>query len=144
MFALEHFTAADPRMAACRAIREDVFCREQNVAAELEWDGKDDACTHFLIRSAGQTIGTGRLRPLGEGTFKIERVAVLAQHRRSGAGQALMEYMLTYARAGGAQHIVLHAQAQAARFYELLGFVAEGEPFDEAGIAHVAMRRGYV
>ena len=44
----DRFRIDDPRMAAARAIREVVFCREQGVSAEEEWDGKDAESDHFL------------------------------------------------------------------------------------------------
>ena len=34
---------------------------------------------------------------------------------------------------------MLNAQRSAEGFYQGLGFVAQGAPFEEAGIAHVAM-----
>jgi predicted GNAT family N-acyltransferase len=36
---------------------------------------------------------------------------------------------------------VLNAQLHAVPFYARHGFAAEGDPFDDAGIAHVTMRR---
>ena len=35
--------------------------------------------------------------------------------------------------------VLLHAQRSAQGFYHRLGFVTEGEPFEEAGIGHIAM-----
>ena len=45
------------------------------------------------------------------------------------------------ARARGFGEIVLHAQISVAAFYRRLGYVEEGEPFDDAGIPHIAMRK---
>jgi predicted GNAT family N-acyltransferase len=39
------------------------------------------------------------------------------------------------------QATVLHAQAQAVDFYRRAGFAPEGAAFEEAGVAHQAMRR---
>jgi len=36
---------------------------------------------------------------------------------------------------------MLHAQRSAERFYARLGYLPEGEPFEEAGIAHQEMRK---
>ena len=41
----------------------------------------------------------------------------------------------------GCRRTVLHAQAHSETFYRALGFAAEGEPFEEAGIPHVRMVR---
>jgi len=72
---------------------------------------------------------------------KIERVAVLAQGRGGGIGQALMEAALALAEAKGAKEARVHAQTVAETFYAKLGFVAFGPTFDEDGIPHIAMRR---
>jgi predicted GNAT family N-acyltransferase len=39
---------ADADREACFAIRIEVFCDEQNVSREIEFDGLDDACRHFI------------------------------------------------------------------------------------------------
>ena len=41
----------------------------------------------------------------------------------------------------GFAEIVLHAQVVVAGFYRRLGYVEEGDPFDEAGIPHIGMRK---
>ena len=41
----------------------------------------------------------------------------------------------------GIPELMLHAQLTSVAFYSSLGFEAYGEEFDEAGIAHVSMRR---
>jgi predicted GNAT family N-acyltransferase len=35
--------------------------------------------------------------------------------------------------------VLLHAQRSAQGFYHRLGFLPQGEPFEEAGISHIAM-----
>jgi predicted GNAT family N-acyltransferase len=37
--------------------------------------------------------------------------------------------------------VTLHAQRSAEAFYLRLGYAPHGEPFEEAGIAHIEMRR---
>ena len=41
----------------------------------------------------------------------------------------------------GVKEITLHAQLTAKAFYARLGYREEGEEFEEAGIAHVSMRK---
>ena len=44
-----------------RAVRFDVFCREQGIARELDSDGLDGACGHVLaLAPGGEPVGTGR------------------------------------------------------------------------------------
>ena len=126
-------------MDDCYAIRTAVFCREQGVSAELEFDGLDENCRHYLARIAGTAVGTARLRPLSVGDVKFERVAVLKDHRGRGIGWALMERALADARIDGHKRALLHAQTHAGEFYRRLGFRQEGDGFMEAGIPHMRM-----
>ncbi len=77
----------EAQIAAVRQIRDAVFCQEQGVPPALKWDGRDAAATHFLLRCDGRPIATARTRPYAEGTWKIERVAVLKADRGTGAGR---------------------------------------------------------
>ena len=87
--------AAGPEdMAACFAIRREVFCVEQGVSENLEIDGRDPECRHYLLRVSGRTIGTARVRPTEPGVAKIERVAILSPNRGAGLGSALMRHVL--------------------------------------------------
>ena len=125
-----------PHMDSARRIRQTVFCEEQGVSPDEEWDGKDAVCEHFLVLENGAAIGCARLRSLGPGLFKIERVAVLKERRDTGAGKAIMRDIM--ARLGKAT-VVLNAQLAVEEFYSRLGFVGEGEVFEEAGISHIHM-----
>lgn len=123
---------------AMRAIRQAVFIDEQQVPVEEEWDGLDPQCRHVLARDdAGAPIGTGRLTP----QRSIGRMAVLADWRGRGVGAALLQALVDQARALGWDRVSLHAQVHAIGFYQRHGFVAEGDPFMEAGIEHRSMQR---
>jgi predicted GNAT family N-acyltransferase len=137
----DRFGIDDPRMAAARTIREVVFCREQGVSAEEEWDGKDSESDHFLISDGDTAIGTARTRTYGPGAAKIERVAVLKGHRGRGAGRAVMDAVLEHLRASGFTTAILNAQVAVEDFYKDMGFVSEGEHFWEAEIEHVRMTK---
>ena len=123
--------------AALRAVREQVFVREQGVPIELEWDEFDPLCQHVVAEVAGQAIGTGRLLPDGH----ICRMAVLESWRGLGVGSALLEALLRLARDRGIRRVRLNAQSRAVAFYARHGFMAEGEEFIEAGIPHRSMWR---
>ncbi len=129
---------ADDR-AACFAIRVEVFCGEQKVARDIELDGLDDLCRHYLARRGDLPVGTARSRPLDGGIVKLERIAVLRPYRGRGIGRALTERALSDARKDGYAAAVLHSQTHAEPFYEKLGFRREGGEFEDAGIPHVRM-----
>ncbi|QIB64076.1 GNAT family N-acetyltransferase [Kineobactrum salinum] len=120
-----------------RAIREQVFVVEQSVPREIEWDGRDEEAVHVLGLLEGSPVACGRLLPNG----KIGRMAVLARHRGQGIGRALLDALVAAASERGYQQVHLHAQQHASAFYQRAGFIPTGEPFTEAGIAHIAMRR---
>lgn len=134
-------------MEACYAIRTEVFCDEQQVSRELEFDGLDAQCRHYLARRGDKAIGTARVRPLATGdgrdggTVKFERVAVCKPFRGRQIGRALMDRALADAREAGTQAGILHAQSAASAFYLKLGFTQEGGTFEEAGIPHVRMTK---
>jgi predicted GNAT family N-acyltransferase len=121
-----------------RDIRQRVFMVEQGVTADLEWDGIDPQCRHALAEDgAGRPIGCARLLPDGH----IGRVAVLADWRGRGVGDALLERMVALARELGHPRVMLNAQTHALAFYARHGFVAFGPEYDDAGIPHRAMMR---
>lgn len=129
----------DPaQQAAAHALRDAVFVQEQQVPAGLERDALDALSRHVIaLDDTGAAIGTGRLGPDG----KIGRMAVRADRRGQGIGEALLRALLELARAGGLQATWLHAQLAAQALYARNGFVAHGPRFVEAGIEHRAMRR---
>lgn len=124
------------RSAECIEIRRVVFIEEQSVPVEIEIDGLDDQCRHFLVLEDGEAIGAARLKTLSEGV-KIQRVAILRSARGRGIGHDLIRFMMDVSPKGW---IVLDAQIAALPFYEKLGFVAEGEIFMDADIPHKRMR----
>jgi len=124
--------------AALRSVRERVFVQEQSVPDEDEWDALDEISYHVLARDRdGNPIGTGRLTP--ERT--IGRLAVLADWRRRGVGDTILQRLIERAHAQAWDEVALNAQVGAIAFYERVGFAAEGPEFIDAGIAHRLMRK---
>jgi predicted GNAT family N-acyltransferase len=133
-------TAAD--RAAAFAVRRAVFIEEQGVSEAGELDEHDAVATHLVAEVDGRAVGTLRWRPIDDGAVvKIERVAVLAEARGQRVGEAMMRYLLARLDGERVGETVLHAQLRVADFYRRLGYAAEGEPFDDEGIPHIAMRR---
>ncbi|MBY8876591.1 GNAT family N-acetyltransferase [Actinacidiphila acidipaludis] len=136
-------------MSAVHAIRHEVFVVEQDVPPEVEWDGKDDRAVHVLAEG----VGTGRLL-LGEDAAGknggdpelavLGRLAVLRSARGAGHGARLVRALEDEARRLGLRGVYLEAQVHAIPFYEKLGYTAYGPEFQDAGIAHRAMKRAFV
>lgn len=137
---VDFFPVTDPRMALARHIRYTVFCEEQQVPLDLEWDEHEGICEHVLAEAGGVPLGAARVRPYKPGIFKVERVAVLENARGQGVGLMIMAEIMRRLADRKAAAAVLNAQAQVEDFYLKLGFVSEGEHFMEAGIPHVHMR----
>lgn len=118
-------------------VREEVFVVEQGVPAELEVDADDQRSIHVIARDPqDRPVGTGRLTPDG----RIGRMAVLKPWRGRGVGTAILRSLIDTARQRGATELRLSSQVTAEPFYERFGFVAEGLPYDDAGIPHRTMR----
>jgi predicted GNAT family N-acyltransferase len=121
-------------IALCRQLRRVVFIEEQGVSEADELDDLDDLAIHLLAEDGGP-VGSARLLVLGD-TGKIGRVCVLAKARGQGIGAALIRAAVERFRDMGLARAKLGAQVHAVGFYEALGFVAQGEVYDDAGIPH--------
>ncbi len=117
-------------------VRQEVFILEQGVPAELELDEFDSLATHALVYQDARCIGTGRLVNLSAKQAQIGRMAVLAKFRGKGIGKQILQKLVDLAASQGVQGIILHSQVSAIPFYEKLGFQAQGDVYDEAGIPH--------
>jgi predicted GNAT family N-acyltransferase len=122
-------------------VREEVFCREQGVPLSEERDGLDERALHLLaIARADRVIATLRLLRSGP-VAKIGRVAVERDWRGRGVGSQMLETALARAGELGCREARLASQLAARGLYERAGFVVVSDPFEEAGIPHVWMRR---
>ncbi|MFG6466958.1 YbgC/FadM family acyl-CoA thioesterase [Roseateles sp. BYS87W] len=128
--------------AEATAIRREVFVEEQHIPADMEWDSADATCLHALARNRfGLALATGRLLEHVPGVAKIGRMAVLRPMRGTQIGRQVLDALMAKARQQGYREVLLHAQLSAENFYLRAGFQRRGEPFEEAGIAHVEMVR---
>ena len=123
-------------MEIAHAIRHEVFVIEQKCPVELEWEFEDTS-THFLVYIKQKAIATARHRKTKEG-YKLERFAVLSQMRGRGYGHIILNEMLKDLKKSN-EKIYMHAQSYVLPFYEKMGFIKEGEEFEEAGIMHFKM-----
>jgi predicted GNAT family N-acyltransferase len=145
--------ATAEEMAAVYALRHDVFVVGQDVPLDLEQDEYDATADHVVAFDGDDLVGTGRLVdgrvaedglvvPGTVGTVgTIGRVAVAAAARGACIGRAVLDALVALAEQRGLPAVELHAQLQARTFYERAGFLRPGDPYVEAGIEHIAMRR---
>ena len=70
------------------------------------------------------------MRPIA----KIGRIAVKKDYRGQHLGERIMREILDHIREEGYEQAILDSQTHALKFYEKLGFIAEGDEFEEAGI----------
>ncbi|SDC46286.1 GNAT family N-acetyltransferase [Ruegeria marina] len=88
----------------------------------------------FLLRQGGAAIGMGALRTLPDGSMELKSMHTVTEARGTGAGRAMLEFLLDHARAEGARGVYLETGSTedflpARRLYERHGFVECG-PFD--------------
>lgn len=120
------------------SVRKIVFIKEQSVPEEVEIDQYEDDSVHFVLYHDGAPIGAGRFR-LVDGYGKLERICVLKEERKTGAGKQLMTEIEEYARENGIHKLKLNAQTHAIPFYDRLGYEVVSEEFMDAGIPHRTM-----
>lgn len=132
------------------SIRRIVFIEGQDVPEEDDFDGLDEIATHILASNENQkAIGTARFRVTEKHKdnspkkIKLERFAVLEEHRGHKAGQKMVEFALEQIQKKEeyktVEMIYLHAQLAAVSLYARCGFEKEGDIFDESGIMHYKM-----
>lgn len=120
------------------SIRTEVFVEERHIDQEDEYDGFDHLSTHFLAWYDNNPAGASRRRRLNNGSFRLERFAVLREFRNKGVGTALVMAGLDGLAPG--KWVVMHSTVETVPYFKKFGFVPEGEEFEEAGIPTVEMR----
>ncbi|CAM4365275.1 hypothetical protein F901_00391 [Acinetobacter dispersus] len=118
-----------------KLIRTLVFIQEQGIAEADEWDEQDAISQHFVIYDQDQPIATARLLQ----NNSVGRVAVLKAYRGQGLGQMIMLNIIDFAQQQGRVFLHLSSQVHAMSFYQQLGFVVQGDEYDECGIPHIEM-----
>lgn len=105
-----------------QGIRYQVFTSEQNIPAELDLDGLDEASFHALVTENGEPIATARLTVKEDGSSTMARVAVSEVCRGMGVASKVVQAMMQYAQALGVTSIEIHAHSYLRNYYERFGF----------------------
>lgn len=131
----------DQELSDAFEVRKTVFIHEQNVPEEEEIDQFESDSVHFVLYDDNRkAAGAGRFRVL-DGIGKVERICVLKENRKTGAGVAVMNKIEEYAKSQGISTLKLNAQTHAIPFYSRLGYETVSEEFMDAGIPHKTMKK---
>ncbi len=128
--------------AWAESVRRQVFIEEQQIDEADEWDSQDPQALHaILLDATGTPLATGRMFPDSQhaSTALIGRMAVVRGMRGRGLGKQVLQALMQAAKQAGYTQVKLHAQTSAQAFYAAQGFLAEGDVYDEVGIAHINM-----
>lgn len=87
----------DEQLRDAFSVRKQVFVNEQRVSAEEEYDEFEETSTHVVIYDNDVPVGAGRFRTI-DGIGKMERICVLASHRKKGIGKIVMDALEAYAK----------------------------------------------
>lgn len=128
------------------ALRGSVL-RPGRPLAECAFEGDDAPDTvHFAVKISGEIVGIASLygEPFpgasGRPAFRLRGMATSPAVRGSGHGKALVRACLAHVARAGGGIFWCNARTTAAAFYESLGLVVSGPPFDLPGIGpHVRM-----
>lgn len=141
-FAWQPFAAFDAAsLYRVLRFRQDIFIVEQN-SAYADLDGLDPVCDHLLVTDgAGDLAAYLRARGPAEGEPAfIGRIVVAPSWRGTGLGRHLVAAGLDHlARHYPADPVRIGAQLHLEGFYASFGFVTDGPPYDDGGIAHLTM-----
>ena len=137
-FTIEQLAWHTPKQALLKAVREQVFIKEQHVPLYIEWDEHDADAIHLLaLDLAGHPIGCARILKIG----RVGRMAVLREWRGKGLGIALLDAAIAICKSLGMQTIAISSQTHAIKFYQKAGFSVTSEAYIDANIWHVDMQR---
>jgi ribosomal protein S18 acetylase RimI-like enzyme len=111
-----------------RRLRQAVLRPHQQVEEMAHDEGKDAYAVGAF--DADELVAVGLVARDGEpGTWRIRGMATSASARGRGAGTAVLDALLHYARAQGAQRIWCNARTPARSLYERAGLRVVSEEF---------------
>ena len=122
-------------------LRSEVFVVEQDCVYQ-DLDGKDSKAIHIIGKKGNKIVAYTRVFALGDyfPEASIGRVVVKKDQRQYGYGKIIMEASIKAIEEQlNTKTIRISAQTYLLKFYNSLGFQAEGEEYLEDGIPHVSM-----
>jgi putative N-acetyltransferase (TIGR04045 family) len=129
-------------LAAHFAVRRRVFVHDQALFAVTDKDERDwtEGTLHAVGLADGAVVGAVRLYPLAaNGLWKGDRLAVLPEARVRRLGAELVRFAVATAGDLGGHTMVAQIQVPNVRFFEHLGWHADGPPAPYRGVMHQPM-----
>ena len=129
------------QLYAILRLRQEIFVVEQDCVF-LDTDGLDLDAIHIVCWQDNQPMAY--LRSLGPGLAyeqsSLGRIVVPESSRGLNLGRELVRRGIAYnLEAWPESDIRIGAQARLERFYNDLGFIVDGRPYEEDGIMHIYM-----
>lgn len=129
-----------PLPEEARTIRQHVFVEEQGF--QEEFDTIDEVACHLLAWYEDRPLGTARVFwHEGKGKYVLGRLAVEQVFRGLGISTLLIGEAEAYVKEQGGHLLGLSAQCRAQGLYEHLGYVAQGDVYDDEGVPHIWMEK---
>lgn len=91
----------------------------------------------------GEVLGTVMLQRLSDTQVRMRQVCVREDMQGTGVGKKLMVFAEEESLKAGYSSALLHSRDNAVMFYNRLGYVVEGEFFEESGIPHITMTKQF-
>ena len=125
-----------------KALRIEIFVKEQNVPLELEIDERDKPgmAKHLVFfDNSERAVATSRFYVEENNIWHIGRICVSKSARGTGLGKKLLETAENEIKKLGGKKSYISAQTQAQGFYEKMGYIPYDETYLEDTIEHIAM-----
>ncbi|MEC4817708.1 MAG: GNAT family N-acetyltransferase [Scytonema sp. PMC 1069.18] len=104
-----------------------------------EKDKYEDSAFHLVALWENQIVGSARLRCLSKELGSIAYVAILPEFQNQGIGTKLMQKLIVTSAEKNLKTLRVMARTNVVKFYNHLGFIAEGEPFNYLDTPHIFM-----
>ena len=128
-------------LAAHHAVRHQIFVVDQRLFIGNDRDERDLATgtLHAIGIDDGAIVGAVRLYPTAAGYWQGDRLAVLPEARVRHLGAQLVRFAVATAGERGGHTMIARIQLPNVRFFEQLGWHADGPAGPYHGVTHQPM-----
>jgi predicted GNAT family N-acyltransferase len=110
-------------------------------AGQLEQERADVHIAAYLKGELVACVALAATDKSHRSSLKLRQMTVDPGHQGRGVGTRLIAFAEKLSAEMGYREIVLHARESAVRFYESVGYVAEGDVFTEVNLPHRKMTK---